>query len=143
MVKRREYIIMFLAGAFGYALLEILWRGHTHWTMPLTGGVCLMILHWSNVRLYDKSLWLKCALGSAYITMVEFSVGWLVNIRFHMNVWNYSDRFMNIMGQVCLLYSFFWFLLTIPSVALSNYLISKRHKGIVWKKTNTLGFTLK
>ena len=134
LTKRGEYISMFCIGAVCYGLLEIIWRGHTHWTMVLTGGVCVMILHWSNMRNYYKSLWVKCAYGSMYITMVEFAVGWLVNIQMDMNVWDYSDQFMNIMGQVCLLYSIFWYLLTIPTVFLSNYFISRRPRGIVWKK---------
>ena len=29
---------LFLVGAGGYCLLELLWRGRTHWTMALTGG---------------------------------------------------------------------------------------------------------
>ncbi len=126
MTRRSEYVRMFFIGAVCYGLLEIIWRGYTHWTMVLTGGVCMMILHWSNTRLYEKSLWVKCAYGCVYITMVEFAVGWIVNIRLHMNVWDYSDQFMNIMGQVCPLYSLIWYFLTIPSVALSNYFISRR-----------------
>lgn len=133
MTKRSEYIKLFFIGAVGYGLIEILWRGHTHWTMILTGGVCLMIMHWSNLRHYDESLWIKCAYGSMYVTLVEFAVGWIVNIRLNMNVWDYSDRFMNIMGQVCLLYSVFWYFLTIPSVMLTNYFISRRPQNIVWK----------
>lgn len=134
MTKRGEYIFMFLTGAVGYGLLEIIWRGHTHWTMVLTGGLCLMIMHWSNLRHYNQSLWVKCAYGSLYVTMVEFAVGWIVNIRLGMGVWDYSDRFMNIMGQVCLLYSVFWYFLTIPSVLLTNYFVSRRPKNIVWKR---------
>lgn len=134
MTKRSEYIYMFFIGAVCYGLIEIMWRGHTHWTMVLTGGVCVAILHWSNIRHYHESLWIKCAYGCMYITLVEFAVGWIVNIRLNMNVWDYSDRFLNIMGQVCLLYSVFWYFLTIPTVLVSNYFISKRPKNIVWKK---------
>lgn len=135
MTKRSEYIYMFFIGAVCYGLIEIMWRGHTHWTMVLTGGVCVAILHWSNIRHYHESLWIKCAYGCMYITLVEFAVGWIVNIRLNMNVWDYSDRFLNIMGQVCLLYSVFWYFLTIPTVLVSNYFISQRPKTIVWKRT--------
>ena len=33
---------LFFLGGIGYAGLEILWRGYTHWTMALTGGVARM-----------------------------------------------------------------------------------------------------
>ena len=33
---------VFALGAAGYAALELLWRGRTHWTMALTGGVVLV-----------------------------------------------------------------------------------------------------
>ena len=33
---------VFALGAAGYAALELLWRGRTHWTMALTGGAVLV-----------------------------------------------------------------------------------------------------
>ena len=33
---------VFALGAAGYATLELLWRGRTHWTMALTGGAVLV-----------------------------------------------------------------------------------------------------
>ena len=40
MVKKGELLSVFSIGAAGYSLLEILWRGNTHWTMTLAGGIC-------------------------------------------------------------------------------------------------------
>ena len=31
--------LLLLAGALGYGLLEISWRGWTHWSMLLSGGL--------------------------------------------------------------------------------------------------------
>ena len=42
MVKKGELLSVFSIGAAGYSLLEILWRGNTHWTMTLAGGICFM-----------------------------------------------------------------------------------------------------
>ena len=42
--RLREYLGLFLLGAAGYSLLEVLWRGYTHWTMGVTGGLFLAIL---------------------------------------------------------------------------------------------------
>lgn len=133
-IEYYEYAILFFIGEVCYGLIEIMWRGHTHWTMLITGGLCVMLLHWNNIRHYDSSLWVKCAYGCFYITAVEFAAGWLINIRLGMGVWDYSDRWMNIMGQVCLLYSVFWYFLTIPAVMVSNFVIARRPDDVAWKQ---------
>ena len=33
-----EYLMVFLLGGAGYCLIEVLWRGFTHWSMALAGG---------------------------------------------------------------------------------------------------------
>ena len=37
-------MIIFTAGAAGYTLLEVLWRGHSHWSMAAAGGISLLLL---------------------------------------------------------------------------------------------------
>ena len=106
----------FVLGAAGYGLLELLWRGHTHWTMLLTGGACLCGLR--RVSRCMLPLPTQCALGSGLITGVELLVGLLCNRALHWNVWDYSGHWGNLLGQICPLYSFFWFLLCIPVLAL-------------------------
>ena len=44
-----------------------------------------------------------------------------------MNVWDYSDRKFNLMGQICPLYSALWFLLCIPVNRLTEYMRYKFH----------------
>lgn len=128
LTKRGEYTAIFIIGAVCYGLIEILWRGNTHWTMVLTGGACMVILHWINRRHYELDLWSKCGLGCLCITTVEFCVGWLVNIKLNMMVWDYSDEFLNVMGQICLEYTALWYFLSIPAIMTSNYFIIKRKK---------------
>ena len=125
LTRRSEYTVMFIIGAVCYGLIEILWRGYTHWTMLLTGGACMAIMHWINQRHYNLDLWRKCGLC---ITVIEFAVGWLVNIKLDMMVWDYSDRFLNVMGQICLEYSVCWYFLSIPIIMTSNYFIIRRKK---------------
>ncbi len=131
MSRRNEYVILFLIGAVCYGLIEILWRGSTHWTMLLTGGTCVALLHRCNLRHQGLDLWSKCGLGCLIITAVEFAVGWLVNIRFGMAVWDYSDKFANILGQVCLEYTAYWYFLCIPAFALSQFLIARREGDLL------------
>jgi uncharacterized membrane protein len=107
-----EGLVTFAIGAIGYGALELFWRGHTHWTMLLAGGICL-----SGLRLLSRTalpFFLQCLLGSCLITAVEFSVGLVCNCMLHWNIWNYSSQWCNFLGQVCPLYSLLWFFLCIP-----------------------------
>lgn len=105
---------LFLIGSAGYSLIEIFWRGYTHWTMSITGGICFCILYFLFVYYSHIPLIMKCVLGCAVITTTELIVGCVVNIFFKWNVWDYSTYSCNILGQICLMYSCLWFLLCIP-----------------------------
>ena len=113
---------LFGLGAIGYSLIEKLWRGYTHWTMGLAGGTCFLALYNMNIKLRKKNVLHRCFVGSIVITTIEFIAGCIVNLAFRMDVWDYSDRRFNVLGQICLLYSFLWFLLCIPVLCLSSAL---------------------
>lgn len=111
MSERLLEIIVFIMGGISYAMIEILFRGHTHWTMVLTGGACILTIYvlsgwWINVPLVVGAL-----ASAMIITFYEFCVGILVNIRLGWQVWDYSDMPGNILGQVCPTFSAIWFLL--------------------------------
>ena len=42
----KEKATAFAVGATGYPCIEILARGHTHWSMALLGGICVLALVW-------------------------------------------------------------------------------------------------
>ena len=111
-----KYAVVFLVGALGYGGLEILWRGYTHWTMALTGGSCLLVIYFLNISMVNVSIWKRCLLRSAVITVFELAVGIAVNIILKWNVWDYSKIPFNFMGQICLPYSVLWYFLCLPVV---------------------------
>lgn len=121
----KEQGTVFSIGAVGYSLLELLWRQRTHWTMSLTGGTCLVILYNLYNKLKNIPMVLKCTLGSAIITGIELIVGVIVNIWQKWDVWDYSQFRFHLWGQICLLYSFLWGLLSIPISFLSTKLKKK------------------
>ena len=118
-------MLLFPIGGLGYGILEILWRGSTHWTMLLTGGGCLMLLDRLDMRHQGEWLFLRCIRGSMLITAVEFAVGVLVNLVLHLNVWDYSAQRGNIAGQICPLYSILWYFLCYPVFGLLEKLRGK------------------
>lgn len=108
--------LFFLLGAILYPMIELAWRRRTHISMALLGGLCLL-----SIRLVDRGLgkgrWAQKALLSALlITELEFLCGVLVNLVFKLEVWDYSKQPLHLLGQICPLFSFFWFLLSFPAL---------------------------
>ncbi|MEG2570739.1 MAG: hypothetical protein RSA70_04815 [Clostridia bacterium] len=120
MKKTCEYALVYAIGAVGYSIIEILWRGFTHWSMGITGGVCFLGFHVSETRHRGEPLIKKCLRGCSIITVAEFLVGCVVNIALRLNVWDYSGMRFNILGQICPFYSGLWFALCIPMTFLSD-----------------------
>lgn len=120
MGSAKENFIIFNLSGFCYICIEMAWRGYSHWTMFFTGGICFLILVRFLQIIANRSLIEKCVFSALIITIVEFLVGCIVNILFKMNVWDYSKMPFNILGQVCLLYSVLWGVLSIPIVYLTK-----------------------
>lgn len=120
--KRRVDELLFLTGSCGYPALELLWRGRTHYSMALAGGVCLVLINRVCCeRMEGRRTIAKCAAGSAVITGVEFAVGVVFNGLLGLNVWDYSNMPLNLLGQVCLPYSILWCGLSLPAMAVCRW----------------------
>lgn len=119
-------VLLFSAGGLAYGGIELLWRHRTHWTMMLTGGACFLALYKLYNRFPRLSLPEKCVLGSLVITSLEFAVGCVVNLTLNWGVWDYSKMPLNILGQVCLLYSVLWGLLCIPISSICRLINRKK-----------------
>ncbi len=123
-------------GAIGYGSIELLWRGHTHWTMLLLGGLCLYVIYIISSRMREP-LWKKLIACAAVVTALEFIVGCIVNVRLSWDVWDYSDMPLNLMGQICPTFSAMWLLLSLPCIFMCrlvyNYIfkpnIKSKRKG--------------
>lgn len=113
--------ILFGIGGTAYILIEMLWRGHSHWSMFVLGGICFVLIGLINEK-RNFSLISQAAVGSVCITLLEFLTGYILNIKLRLNVWNYYDMPMNIMGQVCLPYMVLWFCLSFVCVIADDIL---------------------
>lgn len=125
---------IFLIGGALYNLIEILWRGYTHWSMFIVGGLCFQLIGYIQTALVKWGLFRRCLLCSAAVTAVEFLSGCLFNLKLHMNVWDYSQFPLNIMGQVCLLYSVLWGLLSIVAIPLYRFFFSWLETGRIRRR---------
>ena len=107
----RQKAAQFSVGAAGYSALEIAVRGHTHWTMAVLGGLCLCALCVIARSFSHRSIVFQAALGAAFITAAEFATGVVVNLWRGWTVWDYTKEAGDILGQICPLFTFYWFCL--------------------------------
>ncbi len=118
------YLMCFAVGAVAYGLIEVIARGYTHWTMALTGGAVMVLLNLIN-QTKNLHILVKCLLGAVVITTLEFCVGMIVNVGLGWDVWDYSDKPLNVFGQICPQFSLVWFFLSIPAYRICSF-IEKR-----------------
>lgn len=123
-MKYSQYFFTFLMGYFLYGFVEVAGRGYTHWTMCLTGGIVLTVLYIINSS-RTVTLIKSCIIGAVLITCIEFAVGIFDNIIMGWEVWDYSDRPFNLLGQICPLFSMLWGVLCIPAFFLCRQIRRK------------------
>lgn len=115
--------VLFLCGAIGYAGIEIIWRGHTHWTMAVLGGILFLLIGGLNNWLpWEMPLWMQCVCGAIIVTCAEFIVGLILNVWLGLGIWDYSGMWSNILGQICLQYSIAWIGLSLIAIILDDWL---------------------
>ena len=114
--------VLAVIGGFAYMGIELLWRGHTHWSMGVLGGVCFVLIGLLDEWQDHPPLWLQMLEGTMIVTALELLVGLVVNRWLGWNVWDYSDMPGNLWGQVCPQFMVAWFLLSALAVKLENAL---------------------
>ena len=113
-----------VCGGCLYVILELLWRGRSHWTMFILGGVCFVLIGAINELLpWGMPLALQGVVGSlCIVTPLEFVTGCIVNLWLGWNVWDYSNIPFNVMGQICLPFSALWVVVSAAAVVLDDWL---------------------
>ena len=123
MMRLLKPLILALTGGITYVLIEILFRGYSHISMFILGGVLFLEIGYINELFpWDMSLILQGIIGSAMITVSELVAGIILNIWLGLNVWDYSSMPLNFMGQICLPFSIAWFFVAIAAVILDDWL---------------------
>ena len=117
------YLLLGAIGSIIYMSLELLWRGYTHWTMGVLGGICFICLGLINEILsWETPLVLQMLIGSTIITILEFITGCIVNIWLGWNVWDYSNLPLNLLGQICLPFSILWYFISAIGIIIDDYI---------------------
>lgn len=123
---RREFIkisILALLGGALYMGAELLWRGRTHWTMGLVGGLCFVLIGGLNNYLpWEIPVWKQAGCGALMVTAVELVTGVILNLYLGLGVWDYSNMPCNLLGQICLPYSLLWVGLSLVCIFVDDWL---------------------
>jgi len=85
----RKHLALFAAGGLIYILIELLWRGYSHWTMFLLGGLCFVIIGLINELLpWTMYLWKQQFIAMGIVTILEYITGCIVNLQLGWHVWD-------------------------------------------------------
>lgn len=108
-------------GGITYYLIEILYRGRSHYSMFLCGGLSFYLISLFNRR-YSSSFHLitKMIICTFIITFFELLFGIVFNLYLQNQIWDYSNQYYNYKGQICLTFSILWFFLSLPVLYLDE-----------------------
>lgn len=118
-----KYLFLFLTGGFTYFYMEILFRGYSHFSMIICGGLAFILAGALNQIFHFRiSVLSQMILSSFIITVLEFITGYIVNIKLGWHVWDYSQMPYNLYGQICLAYSFIWLFLSLVCILVDDFI---------------------
>ena len=118
-----KYAFLWFVGGAIYIGMEMAFRGRSHWTMFVLGGICFVILGQINqVIPWEMPLYQQIQIGDMIVTVLEFIAGYIVNIRFGWGIWDYSHLPGNIMGQICPLFCLLWLPVCLAGIVLDDWL---------------------
>lgn len=107
--------ILTLWAALGvmYVALEVIFRGYSHPSMFIVGGLCGVLVGAINQRrrFYNAPVFLQSIIGALIVLCVEFISGCILNLWLGLGVWDYSGMAGNLLGQVCPAFGLLWFLI--------------------------------
>lgn len=87
-----SYGSIFIISGLIYTMLELIWRGHTHWTMFLCAGLCGLVMANINNNLleFDTDFLKQVVISALCCTTFEFLFGIMFNGDF--SIWDYRGQ---------------------------------------------------
>lgn len=118
-----KYLFLFAVGGIIYYNIEILWRGYSHWTMFVLGGIAFLFCGIINeFTAWEYPLWKQVLRADAFVVVAEFITGCIVNLWLGWNVWDYSNLPLNLLGQSCPQFALLFAPLCLIAIILDDYL---------------------
>ena len=122
-LKFFNYLLIWIIGGFIYYMIEIIYRGHSHVSMFIVGGLCLVVIGLLNeIYSWDLYFELQVIIGDIIVLILEFCSGLIVNIWLGLNVWDYSNMKFNILGQICPQFALIWLPIIFVAILLDDWI---------------------
>lgn len=115
-MKIRKILILFCLGGGAYTGLELAFRGWSHPSMFVLGGICFLLIGHLGHQVPKPGLLSRSLMGAAICTFGELLFGMLFNRGYE--IWDYRGQPGNFAGQICPVFSLLW----IPVSALAAVL---------------------
>lgn len=163
--SRYKYITLFIMFFLVYGIMEVLFRallgqmaqtsyftfnGFTSLWMCLVGGIIGIIYGLiDSIKNSNKlSLFIKCLIMTVIIFGIEYLSGYILNIIFKLDVWNYYNMPLNINGQITFVFAPIWYFISVfgfwlidfikwcmfdEITDINNILIYYKKAIIIWK----------
>lgn len=126
--KKLKLLTLFTVGGTIYYLIEWVYKtlishGNCHWSMWLLGGLCFILIGEMNENIpWEEPLFVQGIKGSLIVTSLELLFGIVLNLKLHLDIWDYSHLPFNFLGQICLPFSILWFFMSLVAIVLDDYL---------------------
>ena len=108
-------VLMWTWGGAAYFLLEVAYktaRGEPErisWTMLVLAAIlCIPIERAGAEMPWDVPLWVQAAGCAVLVTATELIAGLILNVWLGLGVWDYSDLWGNLWGQICPQFAAIW-----------------------------------
>ena len=108
-------VLMWTWGGAAYFLLEVAHktaRGEPErisWTMLVLAAIlCIPIERAGAEMPWDVPLWMQAAGCAVLVTATELIAGLILNVWLGLGVWDYSDLWGNLWGQICPQFAAIW-----------------------------------
>ena len=121
-----EYLLLWFVGGCLYYGFEVVFRGFSHWSMFVLGGICMCFCAWQgSVRQWQDPLWVQLLRCMDCITSCEFITGIIVNKWMGWHVWDYTGMPLQLFGQICVPFMLLFSCLSVVGIYLGG--------NILWK----------
>lgn len=147
-MQRYHYGVLFLIMGLVYMAIEVSYgalislnpslKGSSSLWMLLVGGLCgsvLGLLNEACCSLKDWPRFLLVLFGALLVTLIELASGCVLNLWWGLDLWDYSKSPFNFLGQINLMHSCLWVLLTPTAFwlddAIRHYVFGER-KPAAW-----------
>lgn len=130
--RYRDPILSMLLWTWGgtlYFFFEVVFKsltGHPErisWTMLLLALILCIPLERMGAELpWEMPLPLQALICAVTITATEFVVGCVLNLWLGLAIWDYSDLWGNVLGQICPQFSALWYVFSIIFIPVFDWL---------------------